>query len=76
MNTLFETATHKLETSGTFLEETKEVLEREWRDSELLRTDAMLQSDRPDYQEILTYREDLRAYPQQPDFPNGSRPIL
>lgn len=51
-------------------------VERKWRDSELLRTDVMLQADRPDYQNILDYRSLLRDYPNTVDFPNGERPAL
>lgn len=76
MKTLLKTDTHEIKVAYVSPEKEKEGKERVWRDSELLRTDAMLQSDRQNYQEILTYREELRAYPQQPDFPDGSRPIL
>jgi hypothetical protein len=76
MKTLLKTDTHEIKVASVSPEKEKEGKERVWRDSELLRTDAMLQSDRQNYQEILTYREELRAYPQQPDFPDGSRPIL
>ena len=51
----------------------KDGLEREWRDSELLRTDRFVVI--PDYpSDLLTYRAALRDYPSQPDFPNGTRP--
>ena len=56
--------------------DTKDSQERMWRDTELKRTDSMLQPDRPDYQAILDYRQALRDYPQQPDFPNGQRPSM
>ena len=62
--------------AGVRLEST----ERQWRDSELLRTDAL--AILPDYprgrekQVLLTYRQQLADYPQQADFPNGARPIL
>jgi len=54
----------------------KSITERSWRDSELLLTDSILQVDRPDNQAILTYRVELRDYPSQADFPNGTRPSL
>lgn len=58
--------------------ESSDNTEKWWRDSELIRTDGMLQPDRtaPSYQEILDYRVKLKEYPQQPDFPNGTRPII
>jgi len=52
------------------------LIERNWRDSELTSTDGMLQSDRPDLQDILSYRAELRDYPSQVDFPDGTRPEL
>ena len=49
--------------------------ERKWRDSELLRTDALIVL--PDYPiDLTSYRVALRAYPEQLDFPTGGRPIL
>ena len=55
---------------------TLETQERNWRDSELLRTDQiMLISDHSKITEITTYRQALRDYPASKDFPNGSRPI-
>ena len=54
--------------------------ERQWRDSELLRTDRLVIL--PDYprgkekQVLLTYRQQLADYPQQPDYPNGARPVM
>ncbi len=53
----------------------KETLERQWRDSELLRTDELVKL--PDYPvDLLPYRQLLRDYPQQPDFPNVTRPTI
>lgn len=75
MNIIFETSTHKAETSGTVYKPTQSDIEREWRDSELLRTDELIKL--PDYPIDLTgYRAELRAYPEQADFPNGVRPTL
>lgn len=55
-------------------------IEREWRDSEMLATDAVMISDYPitvgNKAVYITYRLALRAYPQQEDFPNGERPVL
>lgn len=56
--------------------ETKEDSERGWRNSELSKTDGLLQVDRPDYQDTLSYRIALRDYPSQVNFPNGTRPSL
>ena len=64
---------HKIETSGRL--QNKSELERAWRDDELLRTDSMLQQDRPDYNAILTYRSALRDWPASASFPNV-RPTL
>jgi hypothetical protein len=50
--------------------------ERQWRDSELKGTDWIVPvTDHPQHAAYLVYREELRNYPQQPDFPNGQRPI-
>lgn len=74
MNTILETNTHKIETVGTLYVPTKGDTERQWRDSELLRTDRFVVI--PDYPtDLLTYRAALRDYPSQPDFPNGTRPV-
>jgi len=55
--------------------EDKALVERQWRDSELLRTDALIML--PDYPMDLTaYRAALRAYPDAVDFPDGERPTL
>lgn len=49
--------------------------ERRWRDSELSRTDLLMTvSDYPDKPNLELYRQSLRDYPSQPDFPNGTRP--
>jgi len=57
------------------VELTPEDTEREWRDSELLRTDRFVVI--PDYPtDLLVYRAALRDYPAQSDFPNGTRPSI
>ena len=74
MNTLLETPTHKIESAGTIYTPTKADTERQWRDSELLRTDKLVVL--PDYPEdLLAYRTLLRDYPSTVDFPNGDRPV-
>lgn len=51
------------------------IKERQWRDAELSRTDKLVKL--PDYPvDLLPYRALLRDYPQQPDFPNGTRPTM
>lgn len=53
----------------------KEQLEREWRDSELFSTDWIIPvTDHPQHAAYVTYRQELRDYPSQEDFPNGTRP--
>jgi hypothetical protein len=49
--------------------------ERQWRNVELKSTDWIVSvTDHPQHASYLVYREDLRNYPQQADFPNGERP--
>lgn len=49
--------------------------ERQWRDAELKGTDWIVSvTDHPNHASYLVYREELRDYPQQADFPNGDRP--
>jgi len=56
------------------LETYKANKEREWRDSELERTDKfMVIPDAP--KNYLAYRALLRDYPESDEFPNGSRPV-
>jgi len=51
-------------------------MEREWRDSELQSTDYIVPlTDHPQHAAYITYRQELRDYPSQPDFPNGERPV-
>jgi len=75
LNVILDTATHKIESAGVLHVPTKEDLEREWRDSELSRTDGLVKL--PDYpNDLLTYRALLRDYPASLDFPNGDRPLI
>ena len=49
--------------------------ERQWRDGELESTDWIVSvTDHPQHAAYLVYREELRNYPQQADFPDGERP--
>jgi len=61
--------------------EEKKNAERSWRDSELNKTDleivqALAGELGRNLNAIKTYRQALRDYPQQQDFPNGTRPTL
>lgn len=48
----------------------KIVRQREWRDSELTRTDVLsLLTDHPQKTEIVAYRKELRDWPSTDDFP-------
>lgn len=59
----------------TYQEPNKSDTERQWRDSEILRTDKLIVL--PDYPiDLSAYRESLREYPQQPDFPDCDRPSI
>ena len=50
--------------------------EREWRDAELVRTDALiLLPDHPDKDNFTTYRQELRDWPSTEDFP-ATKPTL
>lgn len=65
---------------GRTIEERKAALhlqnEKAWRDAELSSTDFIVPlTDHPKHSEYLTYRQELRDYPQQADFSNGTRPI-
>lgn len=56
--------------------EEKELLEREWRNRVLKSTDFIVPlTDHPRHAAYMVYRQELRDYPSQPDFPNGQRPI-
>lgn len=55
----------------------KVLAEKQWRDSELLRTDPMaLIPDYPLKGNLGRYRMALRDYPATVDFPNGVRPVM
>ena len=55
---------------------TKEEEEREWRNSELFRTDSlMLLSDYPYKEQLTAYRQALRDWTATEDFPD-TRPTL
>ncbi len=51
-------------------------IETEWQESELLRTDNWPSDRPPGTQVIADYRQKLRDYNNQSDFPNGTRPTL
>ena len=56
--------------------EDKNFIEREWRDIELKASDYIVPlTDHPQHTAYMTYRQELRDYPAQPDFPNGTRPV-
>lgn len=75
LNVILKTPTHTIESAGTLYIPTKADAEREWRDSELLRTDELVKL--PDYPvNLLPYRQLLRTYPESDSFPNGNRPTI
>ena len=50
--------------------------EKMWRDSELQSTDFIVPlTDHPQHAPYMTYRQELRDYPAQQDFPNGTKPV-
>jgi len=56
--------------------EEKTAEEKQWRDSELKGTDFIVPlTDHPQHAAYMTYRQELRDYPAQQDFPNGTRPV-
>ena len=58
------------------IKETNEEEGREWRDSELLRTDSLFGlTDHPDHSKIVDYRKALRDWPSTEDFPD-TKPTL
>jgi len=72
---IYETEKHSISVYDAPAEAIKISQERNWRDNELVRTDELVRL--PDYPVDLTiYREELRDYPQQVDFPNGTRPTI
>lgn len=57
-------------------QKSKEVIAKDWRNSELSRTDLLaLLSDYPNKEQLLQYRQALRDWPDTPDFPD-TRPTL
>jgi len=56
--------------------EEKTAEEKEWRDYELKTSDYIVPlTDHPKHAAYMTYRQELRDYPAQSDFPNGTRPV-
>ena len=56
--------------------EEKTAEEKEWRDIELKASDFIVPlTDHPQHAAYMTYRQELRDYPSQQDFPNGTRPV-
>jgi hypothetical protein len=56
--------------------EEKTAEEKEWRDIELKASDFIVPlTDHPQHADYMTYRQELRDYPAQEDFPNGTRPV-
>jgi len=56
--------------------EEKTAEEKEWRDYELKATDYIVPlTDHPQHAAYMIYRQELRDYPAQEDFPNGTRPV-
>jgi hypothetical protein len=50
--------------------------EKFWRNAELESTDFIVPlTDHPKHSAYMTYRQELRDYPSQPDFSNGTRPL-
>ena len=56
--------------------EEKTAEEKEWRDMELKASDFIVPlTDHPQHAAYMAYRQELRDYPAQADFPNGTRPV-
>jgi len=56
--------------------EEKTAEEKAWRDNELQASDFIVPlTDHPQHAAYMTYRQELRDYPAQSDFPNGTRPV-
>ena len=56
--------------------EEKTAEEKQWRDNELKASDFIVPlTDHPQHSAYMTYRQELRDYPAQSDFPNGTRPV-
>jgi hypothetical protein len=55
---------------------TAQKIERQWRDNELQSSDFIVPlTDHPQHDAYMAYRQELRGYPAQEDFPNGTRPV-
>ena len=60
---------------GEFLEG-KILMAKQWRNTELRDTDWIVAViDHPQHAAYITFRQELRDYPAQSDFPNGTRPV-
>lgn len=71
----------KTHDNGKFFHTTDQLfaIEIEWRNSELSRTDAIIDlSDLPiqERDKLVIYRESLRLYPSSEGFPVGARPTI
>lgn len=70
MNTILDNGTHKIETSGILYRPSLEDAARVWRDNQLAETDSLVAAtDHPKHDEIMTYRQALRDWPETDDFP-------
>ena len=55
--------------------EEKTAEEKQWRDSELQASDFIVPlTDHPKHAAYIVFRQELRDYTSQSDFPNGERP--
>ena len=62
--------------SDAELLEKKTAEEKEWRDRELKSYDFIVPlTDHPQHSAYMAYRQELRDYPAQQDFPNGTRQV-
>ena len=56
--------------------EEKTAEEKFWRDLELKESDFIAPlTDHPKHSAYMVFRQELRDYPSQSDFPNGTRPV-
>jgi len=56
--------------------EEKTAEEKQWRDGELRASDFIVPlTDHPQHATYMVFRQELRDYPSQQDFPNGQRPV-
>jgi hypothetical protein len=56
--------------------EKKTAEEKQWRDHELKESDFIVPlTDHPQHAAYMAYRQELRDYPAQEDFPFGTRPL-